>query len=243
MNKDDIGTWRIYMDYSKSTLPNGCVFELDTDSASRKRRSIESPEKLILYPRPSEQILECNVPYSISYCYLLTPPEFNTTDKIRLVDFQYTKYMGKCLIQVKNIQSGTYTCGVNGENESENYQKSFDVRVYNVPLQFDLQMETEFFHGDTIHLMCKTLFNMPISYCRYKIPNGKIYDISNDMNLSHGQRFSYYGSGLINGECGIIIRSAEKLDFGEYECTIKIKNMDQEFSEKLFVAAAGKIEI
>lgn len=146
--------------------------------------------------------------------------------------------MGRCLIEVKNITSGIYTCGVNGNDESSDYRKQFDVKVYDAPVYVDIQRDSSFIFGDTFHLMCKSLDELPMEYCRFQTPRGQSFAVSQDITVSQNQNFDYFGSGLLNGECGIVVKELQKEDYGNYECTVKVGAQD--YTLKMKVDELGK---
>lgn len=142
---------------------------------------------------------------------------------------------------MSNLTTGIYTCGVNGQGESEDFQKKFDVQVYKIPAYVDIQKDSSFIYGDTFHLMCKSLHRKPLKYCRFRTPRGKIFSVSENIAVSESQNFDYFGAGMWEGECGIVVKELENEDYGEYECTVKIDS--QEYTMKMVVSEMGKINL
>lgn len=239
LKKEDTGVWRILMDGNKNSEPKGCVFEVN--KATTQEIINEEPKVVEIYVEKTAQlqIITCEVPYPIDYCYLQSPSSYNST--FALKEFGKMKNYGQCKFEVNDIVSGIWICGTNGLNGGEDVVKYYDYRVYYQPAHV-LDQNVAVSRGDDVNLMCKSIFEFPMQYCRFTTPENKIHSIHSSSigafkdGMPH---FSYHGAGLKAGECGITIHGTTQSDFGQWKCSFKI--MNNEYTLEMTVEQRGEV--
>lgn len=202
---------------------------------------------LILDPKKTEHwkkrmysnlIIECEVPYEIDYCYLSTPdfPNNENFTSLKPKEFFRSKSLGICRFDIPEPLSGLYVCGVNSIYGGEDIQTYYQVKVYEVPVKTSSSF-VQGGKGQLIDMMVKTIFDLPITYCRFMMPNGQIHGVSERFNMSGP--IKYYGKGLQYGECGIQILRIKDDDFGLWKATFQIGN--DEYTVDMVLTKHGEI--
>lgn len=141
-----------------------------------------------------------------------------------------------CRFIINEPISGLYVCGVNSIYGGEDIQTYYDVKVYDVPVKASTSF-VQGAKGKLIDLMIKTIFDYPINYCRFMMPNGQVHGVSERFNMTGALRF--YGKGLQYGECGIQIVKVTDDDFGVWKVTFQVE--EKEYSVELVLTKQGEI--
>ncbi|XP_063701375.1 uncharacterized protein LOC134831550 [Culicoides brevitarsis] len=222
LKPEDIGTWRIF--HTKED-DSGCVFRLHDDSSIRQSNANDPINIEYWKGKTGSLEITCEVPYPIDYCYLTTPdfPDNKNFTSLTPDKFFKTKYLGICRFVIKQPISGLYVCGVNNINGGEDIQTYYHVKSYEVPVKTSTSL-VQGSRGQIIDLMVKTIFDYPMSYCRFMMPNGQVHGVSERFNMTGALRF--YGKGLQYGECGIQILKIKESDFGLWKATFKVENKE-----------------
>lgn len=88
------------------------------------------------------------------------------------------------------------------------------------------------FVGEKAHLLCS--YEEPIIECKFVIP-GVAYEIQlssqSPLITRSGYKFSYYGKGLNDGDCGVTIHNLTFVNQGHATCILKDDKNDEEISE------------
>lgn len=173
----------------------------------------------------------CEVPHVIDYCYLNTPD--GTEHDIEPWRFAKTKYLGICRFIVEPV-TGLYSCGVNDVNGGEDIQTYYQVEVFKVPAKV---MTTVVVANANFspRLLVKSMFNHSIEYCRFVNPAGEVHGVSE--KFKQNGKYSYYGNGLISGECGLEIKKVTDAELGTWTCIFSLA--DQEFQLGFTVESPG----
>lgn len=108
--------------------------------------------------------------------------------------------------------------------------------MYDVPVQTSTSL-VQGSKGQLIDMMVKTIFDLPMAYCRLQMPNGQVHGVSERFNMSGGLQF--YGKGLQYGECGIQIVNVNDNDFGVWKATFQVE--EKEYSIEMVLTKQGKI--
>lgn len=89
-----------------------------------------------------------------------------------------------------------------------------------------LQTEVKYFNDGSLVMLCNLKNiepNTTIKYCRFS-RNSDSYSLH--MSEAQGvNKYIYYGSGFINGDCGMIISTPAKLDKSLWKCFIGIETV------------------
>lgn len=184
------------------------------------------PKKIEIWNGKSSSLtIECEVPHQIDYCYLSTPdfPDNSNFSSLTPDKFFNTKYLGICRFVIKQPLSGLYVCGVNNINGGEDIQTYYRVKVYEIPVQTSTSLVLGA-KGQVIDLMVKTIFDYPMAYCRFMMPNGQVHGVSERFNMTGDLKF--YGKGLKYGECGIQIVARNDDDFGVWKATVQVEGKE-----------------
>jgi hypothetical protein len=179
----------------------------------------------VLGDKTTNTVISCEAPYEISYCYLQPPMgEFNDTDFVP-VNFQNTRYLGQCRFNVVNITSGQWVCGMNDQFNGEDRLTYHQVLVHDQPAQVMVE-KLAADRGDSVKLLCKTVMQQPMKFCRFVNPSGVVYGLSSATVSQADSRYHYFGGGLGEGECGIEIDNVQIQDFGRWACTFQIESKE-----------------
>jgi hypothetical protein len=131
-------------------------------------------------------------------------------------------------------------CGVNNQNSGEDILTYYQVTVYKEPAQVALQKVIGK-RGGSAKLMCRTVMNQPMNSCRFTTPSGRIHGLSQNNRKIPGNRYHYYGAGMMNGECGIEIDGLQPSDFGNWNCTFQIAMKDYTLS--IHLESEGEVKM
>lgn len=86
--------------------------------------------------------------------------------------------------------------------------------------------------GQKTELLCR--YGRPINYCRIEIPGEKVLNLSPLWSKTPG--FSYYGTGLDNGQCGVTIDRVSASHNGKVKCSLGFEGEEYEGNIDLVVA-------
>lgn len=86
--------------------------------------------------------------------------------------------------------------------------------------------------GQKTELLCR--YGRPINYCRIEIPGEKVLNLSPLWSKTPG--FSYYGTGLENGQCGVTIDRVSASHNGKVKCSLGFEGEEYEGNIDLVVA-------
>ncbi|XP_055917848.1 fasciclin-3 isoform X3 [Eupeodes corollae] len=86
--------------------------------------------------------------------------------------------------------------------------------------------------GQKTELLCR--YGRPINYCRIEIPGEKVLNLSPLWSKTPG--FSYFGSGLDNGQCGVTIDRVSASHNGKVKCSLGFEGEEYEGNIELVVA-------
>jgi hypothetical protein len=129
-------------------------------------------------------------------------------------------------------------CGVNDQNSGEDILTYYHLTVYEEPAQVVIE-KVKAERGDGVKLMCKTVMNQSMNYCRFTTPAGQIHGLSPNTRSTVGSRYHYYGTGLAEGECGIEIEDLQSSDFGNWFCTFQVST--KEYTLSMDLEAEGEV--
>uniref|UniRef100_A0A336MRI0 CSON003013 protein n=1 Tax=Culicoides sonorensis TaxID=179676 RepID=A0A336MRI0_CULSO len=222
LRPEDIGTWRIYHSEKDDS---GCVFRVHDDSAVPQSNS-RNPKQIEIWQNNVNALtIDCEVPFPIDYCYLSTPDFPDNENYTSLIPDQFfkSKFLGICRFTIKNPISGTYVCGVNNIDGGEDIQTYYQVKVFQVPAHSSFSQVTSG-KGKSIDILVKTIFNYPIGYCRFMMPNGQIHGVSDKFRMEGNLR--YYGKGLKYGECGVQVLKVTDEYYGVWKATIQVEGKE-----------------
>ncbi|CAH1114069.1 unnamed protein product, partial [Psylliodes chrysocephalus] len=93
--------------------------------------------------------------------------------------------------------------------------------------------------GQKATFICRV--GVPLQYCRAEFPDHRNFNLNKQ--LPGTDEFSYFGSGLEAGQCGVTIHRAEEKHNGDIKCTLGISSETTESVGvmKLIVAKAPKL--
>lgn len=172
--------------------------------------------------------ITCEAPYVLDYCYLNPPTK--TEVEIEPENFFNTKHLGICRFKVKPV-SGIYTCGLNDRNGGEDIQTYYKVEAHDAPAKA-VTSQVDAKYGKPLQLLVKSIFNHPISYCRFTNPNNKVHGVSDKFKMEGNYKF--FGAGLSSGECGLQVQKVTDNDIGVWTCTFSVE--DKEYSLQMVVS-------
>lgn len=72
--------------------------------------------------------------------------------------------------------------------------------------------------GESANIMCS--FGRPVERCRFITPFGNNLKIRETGEIAG--KYSYYGTGFANGQCGIKISNLDKNDEGQWRCSLDV---------------------
>lgn len=178
-------------------------------------------------------MITCEAPHVLDYCYLNTPNKPET--EIVPISFSNTKQLGICRFKIEPV-SGIYSCGLNDVNGGEDIQTYYKVEVYETPAKA-VTGNVEVKLGKQLKLLTKSIFNHPMSYCRFTNPSNEVHGVSDRFNMEGNYR--YYGAGLTSGECGLEVKVVTDSEIGLWTCTFSVEG--KEYSVQMVVSQTSFI--
>lgn len=90
-------------------------------------------------------------------------------------------------------------------------------------------------NGQNVTLLCRS--GKQLDYCRFEIPNLVAFRISDKTN---SDSYSYYGSGLESGDCGVHLYRVDLKNNGKVRCILGFKENASEGSGTIDLVVGSK---
>lgn len=95
-------------------------------------------------------------------------------------------------------------------------------------------------NGSAVDLLCKA--PVALDYCWFTDPSQRRISISDKVAATSTDQYTYFGTGLKLGECGLTIRTANLSDSGLWKCHVgtTTKSVGFEITRSIGLRISGK---
>ncbi|XP_046431578.1 uncharacterized protein LOC124185158 [Neodiprion fabricii] len=203
VTKDDTGRWRLTAKNASHTLVDATFVEvLDKVSESEKSYDIESGLEYTLMLKENTKYCSVDQPHS---------------EVTLLVG-------GECKVELQQPTAairGNWKATTGVVGQLQEIPAKVELNVYQDQLAVGYVIHHD---SNTINAYCNLRDSeKELEFCRFVRPDSTQtgYQLSEGL---HSGRYGYYGAGLKNGECGITIETPTQEDYGQWQCSVGVKD-------------------
>ncbi|XP_077289107.1 uncharacterized protein LOC143913287 [Arctopsyche grandis] len=227
LNETDDGQWRL--DFGENINEfTGCFISTSSLKKNKFKKIANDIDQINVFVGKS-MIIDCNVPWPISYCYVREPNgKIVSSSGTKAVQIQR---VGVCRIIVNNVteeMNGRWTCGVStfdGTADTVFYRDVLVISDRIVPENIHVQVA----YGQNVILSCKSPIKEAMRYCRFVSPSGESFLIQPTMSSSSASRLINWGTLIKQGECTIQLKNVQIHDIGIWTCATSFSTIENEF--------------
>ncbi|XP_068081298.1 uncharacterized protein [Anabrus simplex] len=228
--QEDIGVWQCILGFESSYNASLIHFYPSWMQSLRGvRKELTSTQQVINVINGSDISLMCSASEALQYCFMVAPDGSQYPGDRKLLG------IGTCQVVVKSVNekhSGHWSCLMGPDGGGKELSEKISVTVTTTKMISVYKTVNASVGGHAI-LRCQsipdgsfsesavdysTLVRSSLSYCRFGHPSGISVTLNDNSSSPVEQRFRYYGKGLQDGECGILIDPVSIQDGGEWTC-------------------------